>query len=65
MGVCKKKEEARADFESARERGKTAAIIESVRDDIHTISLANVPAQSDIVVRMTIVERLRVDDGRF
>lgn len=64
-GVCKKKEEARADFESARERGKTAAIIESVRDDIHTISLANVPAQSDIVVRMTIVERLRVDDGRF
>jgi len=64
-GVCKKKKEARADFESARERGKTAAIIESVRDDIHTISLANVPPQSDIVVRMTIVERLRVDDGRF
>ena len=64
-GVCKKTEEARADFEGAKERGKTAAMIESVRDDVHTISLANVPAKSDIVVRMTIVERLRVDDGRF
>lgn len=64
-GVCKKTEEARADFDSARKRGKTAAMIESVRDDVHTISLANVPAKSDIVVRMTIVERLRVDDGRF
>jgi Ca-activated chloride channel family protein len=64
-GVCKKAEEARSDFESAKKRGKTAAIIESVRDDVHTISLANVPAKSDIVVRMRIVERLRVDDGRF
>jgi Ca-activated chloride channel family protein len=64
-GVCKKTEEAKADFESARKRGKTAAMLESVRDDVHTISLANVPAKSDIVVRMTIVERLRVDDGRF
>ena len=64
-GVCKKTKEAKADFERARKRGKTAAMLGSVRDDVHAISLANVPAKSDIVVRMTIVERLRVDDGRF
>jgi Ca-activated chloride channel family protein len=64
-GRCKQKDEARSDFESARKRGKTAAIIESERDDVHTISLANVPAKADVIVRMRIVERLRVDDGRF
>lgn len=64
-GVCKERAEARRDFESARSRGRTAALVESERDDVHTISLANVPKKTDIVVRMTIVERLRVDDGRF
>lgn len=64
-GVCKKRGEARETFESARARGKTAALVESVRDDVHTISLTNVLAKSDITVTMTIVERLRVCDGRF
>ncbi len=64
-GLCKRTAEAQADFESARARGKTAAMVESVRDDVHTISLANVPAKTAIIVRMRIVERLRVDDGRF
>ena len=64
-GVCKLAKEAKADFASARKRGKTGAMVKSARDDVHTISLANVPAKSDVVVRMTIVERLRVDDGRF
>jgi Ca-activated chloride channel family protein len=64
-GRCKPRTEARADFESAKARGKTAAIIESERDDLHTISLANVPRGKSVVVKLTIVERLRVDDGRF
>jgi Ca-activated chloride channel homolog len=64
-GVCKKTEDAKADFESAKKRGKTAAIVESVRDDVHVIRLANVPAKTSIIVKLRIVERLRVDDGRF
>ena len=64
-GLCKRTAEARRDFEDAKNRGKTAAIVESVRDDVHTISLANVPANTAVIVRMRIVERLRVDDGRF
>lgn len=64
-GVCKKTADARADFDSAKRRGKTAAIVESVRDDIHAIRLANVPPKTEVIVRMHIVERLRVDDGRF
>jgi Ca-activated chloride channel family protein len=64
-GTCKRREEARAEFESAKLRGKSAAILETERDDLHTISLANVPRGKTVVVKMTVVERLRADDGRF
>lgn len=64
-GACKRLEQAKACFESARTRGKTAAIIESVRDDVHVVSLANVPPRTPVIVKMTIIERLRCDEGRF
>ena len=64
-GVCKDSAEARADFSSALERGKTAALVTQVRDDQHRIGLANVPPRTDVAVTLRIVERLRVDDGRF
>ncbi|MDI9404514.1 MAG: VIT domain-containing protein, partial [Limnohabitans sp.] len=64
-GTCKRREEARAEFESAKLRGKSAAILETERDDLHTMSLANVPRGKSVVVKLTIVERLRCDDGRF
>ena len=64
-GVCKPNEQAKADFESARTRGKSAALVTQVREDEHCISLANVPPRTDVVVTLRIVERLRVDDGRF
>ncbi len=64
-GVCKPNQVAQADFDSARSRGKSAALVRQVRDDEHRISLANVPPQTDVVVTLRIAERLRVDDGRF
>jgi Ca-activated chloride channel family protein len=64
-GVCKRIEQARVDFASARKRGKTAAMVESVRDDVHAVSLANVPPRTEVTVKFTVVERLRCDDGRF
>ena len=64
-GVCKRIERVRADFESARKRGKTAAKVESVRDDVHVVSLANVPPRTEVTVKLTVVERLRCEEGRF
>ena len=64
-GVCKPLERAKADFGSARKRGKTAALVESVRDDVHVVSLANVPPRTAVIVKLTVVERLRCEDGRF
>jgi Ca-activated chloride channel family protein len=64
-GVCRRSAEARAEHASAKQRGKTTALIEQRRDDMHEISLGNVPAGASIVIALTIVERLRVADGRF
>ncbi len=62
-GLCKRTDEAKSDFASALARGKTAAMVESVRDDVHTISLGNVPAKTEITVRLELVERLTTRDG--
>ncbi|MSR41735.1 MAG: VWA domain-containing protein [Phycisphaerales bacterium] len=62
-GLCKPTADAKKDFANALARGKTAAMVESVRDDVHTISLGNVPAKTSIIVRMELVERLSSRDG--
>lgn len=64
-GACLRTPEARERHSSAKRRGKTSALIEQRRDDIHTIMLANVPAGASIAISLRIVERLRVADGRF
>ena len=64
-GVCKPTVAAQADFEDARTRGKTAAMVTQVRADQHSMTLTNVPPRTDVVVVLRIVDRLRVDDGRF
>ena len=64
-GDCRKTADARAAFESAKSQGQTAALIEQERDDIQTLQLANIASGSDIIVKITLIERLRVDAGRF
>ncbi len=64
-GACHRTPEARELHRSAKTRGKTSALIEQRRDDMHTIMLANVPAGASIAITLRIVERLRVADGRF
>lgn len=64
-GVCRRIEEAREEHASAKRRGKTTALIQQRRDDLHEISLGNVPPGASIVIALRIVERLRVADGRF
>jgi Ca-activated chloride channel family protein len=64
-GACLRTPEARERHSSAKRRGKTSALVEQRRDDIHTIMLANVPAGASIAITLRIVERLRVADGRF
>lgn len=64
-GLCRAKAAARAEFEAAKARGKSTAIVERVRDDLHRISLANVPPRTEIAVTLRLAERLGVQDGRF
>ncbi len=65
LGTCMETAKAQQAFDDAVERGKTAAMVESVRGDLHTISLGQVAPGSDIIVRLRITQRLRVDEGRF
>ena len=62
-GLCKRTAEAKNDFANALARGKTAAMIESHRDDVHTISLGNIAVGASVIVRMTLVERLECRNG--
>lgn len=64
-GVCMESAEARRAFDDATERGKTAAMMHSVRSDAHVIRLGQVAPGSDITVRLRIIQRLRVEEGRF
>jgi Ca-activated chloride channel family protein len=64
-GLCRAKAAAREEFEAAKARGKSTAIVERVRDDLHRISLANVPPRTEIEVTLRLAERLGVKDGRF
>lgn len=64
-GLCRANEEAEEEFESAKARGKSAALVTQHRDDVHRISLANIPPRAEVTVTLRMVERLRVADGRF
>lgn len=62
---CVRKEDAQRTFTEATARGKTAAIVVQVREDVHEISLGNVPPRAEVTVMLRLAERLRVDAGRF
>jgi Ca-activated chloride channel family protein len=64
-GVCKESRAAVQEFDAARERGQTAAVLEEARKDVHILRLANVPPRCDVTVTITVAERLRSDAGRF
>ncbi len=64
-GECKEREEAAADFAQARAEGHRAALLDQERDDVHTLRVTNLPPQTEVVVRLTVVERLALVDGRF
>jgi Ca-activated chloride channel family protein len=51
--VIKKREEARAAYESARQEGKTAALLEEERPNVFTQSVANVMPGESIAIALT------------
>lgn len=60
-GVVKKKEQARKEYNQAKQQGKKAALVEQERPNLFTQSVANIPPGADVVVNITYVHTLKIN----
>lgn len=65
VGKVKLREEARADFERARDRGQTAALLDEQRPNIFSQALTNILPGDLIVVEISYVEFLQREAGDY
>lgn len=64
-GQIKTREQARDDYESAKQAGQTAALLEQQRPNVFTQSVANIAPGETIEVSLHVVQPLDQDDGRY
>ena len=64
-GNIKRREEARAAYEQARQQGRTAALLEQERDNIFTQSLANIRPNETIEVTIRYTDSLKFEQGNY
>jgi Ca-activated chloride channel family protein len=64
-GVIKKREEARAIYEKAKQTGHVAALLDQERPNIFTQSVANIMPGEQVTVTISYVEALRYEEGAY
>ena len=64
-GEIREKEQARKEYEQAKQAGKKASIVQQQRANLFTTSVANVAPGELVVVEIEYLEDLRFEDGRF
>lgn len=64
-GVIKRREEARAIYDAARNAGKVAALLDQERPNIFTQSVANILPGEKVKVMIRYVERLKYEAGTY
>ena len=57
-GRVERRDDARAQYETARVSGRTAALVEEERPNFFTQRLGNIPAATDVIVELTIDHHL-------
>lgn len=65
QGMIKRREEARRIYESAREKGQRAALLEQERPNIFTQSVANILPGDEIVITLRYVHILQYSEGAY
>jgi len=65
IGEVKEKEEARKVYQQARDEGRKAALLEQERANVFTQSIANIPANSVVIVNIEYVHPLEIDENRY
>ncbi|HYP08171.1 MAG TPA: VIT domain-containing protein, partial [Bryobacteraceae bacterium] len=64
-GDIKRREEARAIYEAARDAGKMAALLDQERPNIFTQHVANIRPGEKVRIEISYVERLKYEDGEY
>ncbi len=64
-GEIKRKNAARKIYARARQSGQVAALLEQQRANIFTQNIANIEPGKSIVVKISYVELLKFEDGRY
>ena len=65
LGKIARREEARAIYESARDRGYAASLLDQERPNIFTQSVANIRPGEKVIVTIHYVETLAFEDGAY
>ncbi len=64
-GEIREKEQARKDYERARNEGRKASLVEQERPNLFTTSVANIAPGERVVVEIEYLEDLHYDNGTF
>jgi Ca-activated chloride channel family protein len=64
-GEIREKEQAKKEYEQAKQQGKKASLVEQQRANLFTTSVANIGPGESIIVEIEYLETLRYDDGTF
>ncbi len=64
-GEIREKEQAKKEYQAAREQGKKATLVEQQRANLFTTSVANIAPGEQVMVEIEYLENLRYDNGTF
>ncbi len=64
-GSIKRREEARAIYEAARQSGHVASLLDQERPNIFTQAVANITAGEKVIITISYVETLKYDNGSY
>ena len=64
-GQIKRREEAQAIYNTAKQNGQTASLLDQERDNIFTQSVANIQPNEDVTVTISYVTMLKYEDGVY
>jgi Ca-activated chloride channel family protein len=64
-GEIREKEQARKEYEQARQAGKKTSLVEQQRANLFTTSVANIAPGETVIVAIEYLEDIAFDDGTF
>jgi Ca-activated chloride channel homolog len=64
-GQIKRREEAREIYNTAKQNGQTASLLDQERDNVFTQSVANIQPNQDVTVTISYITMLKYEDGVY